>query len=421
MDFIRILADQKEEMNALPLDTYCQRERRSDIDLSSPLVQVVTGMRRSGKTVLCHQVLHASGLNYAYINFDDESLANLDASQLNDVLEAAYVVYGDFTHLFMDEIQNIDGWELFINRLLRKGLHVILTGSNSNLLSDELGTHLTGRYKEIELLPLSFKEFLSFSNIPKEHASTKELARCKEAYLDYSLNGGLPECRMVSDSRSYIKTLYNAILFKDVSKRYNVRYPKVLARLSAIMMDNFCREVNYSDIAKLLSVKGVHTLQNYADYLERACLFRLLPRFSHKPLRRRQSEKAYAIDLGMVTSFTGTTENGDNAGWRMKNAVFLKLYAEHEREDYELFYWKNGCEVDFVLVRKQRVIRLIQVSYDISNEKTRQREINALLKASSQLSCDDLTIINFSENSTHEQDGKRITICSIIDFLLEEW
>ncbi|MBQ7652081.1 MAG: ATP-binding protein [Victivallales bacterium] len=420
MDFIRILADQKEEMNAIPLDTYCPRERRSDIDLSSPLAQVVTGMRRSGKTVLCHQVLHASGVNYAYINFDDESLANLDASQLNDVLEAAYVVYGDVTHIFMDEIQNIDGWELFVNRLLRKGLHVILTGSNSNLLSDELGTHLTGRYKEIELLPLSFKEFLSFSNIHQDYASTKALARCKEAYLDYSLNGGLPECRRMSDSRSYIRTLYNAILFKDVSKRYNIRYPKVLARLSAIMMDNFCREVNYTDIAKALSVKGVHTLQNYADYLEKACLFRLLPRFSYKPLRRRQSEKAYAIDLGMVTSFTGTTESGDNAGWRMENAVFLKLYSGHERGDYELFYWKNGCEVDFVLVRKQRVLQLIQVSYDISNNKTRQREINALLKAAAQLSCDNLTIVNFLENSTHEQDGKRIRICSIIDFLLEE-
>ena len=418
MDFIRILTDQKEERDALPLETFCRRERHDDIDLGSPLAQVVTGMRRSGKTVLCHQVLHDSGKNYAYINFDDEYLANLSAGNLNDVLEAAYVVYGDFSYIFMDEIQNIDGWELFVNRLIRRGLHVILTGSNSNLLSDELGTHLTGRYKEIVLLPLSFKEYLSFSNIPKACASTRALAKCKEAYLDYSLNGGLPESRLFSDSRSYIKTLYNAILFKDVTKRYNVRYPKVLARLSAIMMDNFCREVNYLEISKALSVKGVHTLQNYASYLERACLFRLLPRFSFKPLRRRQSEKAYAIDLGMVTAFTGVNENGDNSGWRMENIVFLKLYSEHEHGDYELYYWKNGCEVDFVLVRTQRVIRLIQVSYDISNEKTRQREIGALLKASTQLSCDDLVLINLSEESIHEQNGKRIQIRSIINFLL---
>ena len=184
------------------------------------------------------------------------------------------------------------------------------------------------------------------------------------------------------------------------------------------MMDNFCRDVNYMEIAKALSVKGIHTLQNYASYLERACLFRLLPRFSFKPLRRRQSEKAYAIDLGMVTAFTGVNENGDNSGWRMENIVFLKLYSEHEHGDYELYYWKNGCEVDFVLVRKQRVIRLIQVSYDISNEKTRQREIGALLKASAQLSCDDLVLINLSEESMHEQNGKRIQIRSIINFLL---
>ena len=102
----------------------------------------------------------------------------------------------------------------------------------------------------------------------------------------------------------------------------------------------------------------------------------------------------------------------------MENIVFLKLYSEHEHGDYELYYWKNGCEVDFVLVRRQRVIRLIQVSYDISNEKTRQREIGALLKASTQLSCDDLVLINMSEESIHEQNGKRIKIRSIINFLL---
>ena len=420
MDFIRILTEQKEERDSLPLESYCQRSQLKELDVFSPLAQVVMGMRRSGKTVLCHQALHAAGVNYAFINFDDETLANLEASQLNDVLQAAYVVYGDFTHILLDEIQNIQGWELFVNRLLRQNMHVVLTGSNSNLLSQELGTHLTGRYKEIELLPLSFKEYLAFSNLPQLPATTRGNARRLEAYKTYSRRGGLPESYQVGDWRNYIKTLYNAILFKDVSKRYNVRYPKVLAQLSSILMDNFCREVNYSDIAKALSINGIHTLQNYASYLEKAYLIRLLPKFSFKPLRRNQFEKAYVMDLGVLSAFLGIAADDGNDGWRMENLVFLKLYADHVSKDYELFYWKNGCEVDFVLARKSRVLKLIQVVYDISSAKARQREINALLQASSRLSCDDLLIVTLTEKTTLQQDGKTIEIRPITEFLMEE-
>ena len=420
MDFIRILTEQKEERDSLPLESYCQRSQLQELDVFSPLAQVVMGMRRSGKTVLCHQALHAAGVNYAFINFDDETLANLEASQLNDVLQAAYVVYGDFSHILLDEIQNVHGWELFVNRLLRQNMHVVLTGSNSNLLSQELGTHLTGRYKEIELLPLSFKEYLDFSNSPQLPTTTRGNARRLEAYKTYSRRGGLPENYQVSDWRNYIKTLYNAILFKDVSRRYNVRYPKVLSQLSSILLDNFCRDVNYSDIAKALSVKGIHTLQNYASYLEKAYLIRLLPKFSFKPLRRNQFEKAYAMDLGMLSAFSGIAANDGNDGWRMENLVFLKLYADHAAKDYELFYWKNGCEVDFILTRKSRVLKVIQVAYDISTAKTRQREINGLLQASSYLSCDDLLIVTLTEKSTLQQDGKTIEIRPITEFLLDE-
>ena len=420
MDFIRILTEQKEERDSLPLESYCARNQLKEVDVFSPLAQVVMGMRRSGKTVLCHQALHAAGVNYAFINFDDETLANLDASQLNDVLQAAYVVYGDFNHILLDEIQNVQGWELFVNRLLRQKLHVVLTGSNSNLLSQELGSHLTGRYKEIELLPLSFKEYLAFSNMSQLPATTRGNARRLESYKTYSMHGGLPESYQVGDWRNYIKTLYNAILFKDVCRRYNVRYPKVISQLSSILLDNFCREVNYSDIAKALSVKGVHTLQNYTSYLEKAYLIKLLPKFSFKPLRRNQFEKAYVMDLGILSAFSGIAAEGGNDGWRMENLVFLKLHADHSTKDYELFYWKNGCEVDFVLSRKQRVLKLIQVAYDLSNTKTRQREINGLLQASSRLSCDDLSIVTLTEKTTLQQDGKNIYIIPVTDFLMEE-
>ncbi len=418
MDYLRIVADQKEDLAQIPLDDYCLRRKVSEIEMDSPLAQVVIGMRRSGKTTMCLQALHIAQKAFAYLNFDDEALATASAEDLNHLLEAMHIVYGDFTHIFLDEIQNIEGWELFVNRLLRKGLHVVLTGSNSNTLSQELGSHLTGRYKEIELLPFSFAEFLSFNHITPDTTSTRGRAELQKAYHYYAAKGGIPEALMMADSRNYVKTLYNAILFKDVTKRYNVRYPKVLSMLSSSLMQNFCREVSCLGLAKELSVKSVHTIQNYVDYLEKAYLIKQLPRFSFKPSKKQQNNKAYAIDLGMVSSFSGIEDSETNWGWRMENLVFLKLYSEREDENYELFYWNNGVEVDFVIVEENGAKSLIQVCYSLDKKETRERECTSLIAAARKLHCTDLSIVNMNLRADWEEDGLHIKVIPVIDFLL---
>ena len=151
MNIKQILYDQKEEIASLNTSDLCRRVEEGAFDLQSSLAQVVIGVRRSGKSTLCMKVLKDSGVSFGYVNFDDEQLAGLKAEQLNDVLEALYKVYGDITHVLFDEIQNISQWPLFVNRLLRQGLRVVMTGSNAKLLSSELATHLTGRYNQIEL------------------------------------------------------------------------------------------------------------------------------------------------------------------------------------------------------------------------------------------------------------------------------
>ena len=154
--FEQIIAEQREEQNSLPIVDWCSRTDESKIDLNSPFAQIVIGVRRSGKSTLCHKVLKNNNIDYAYVNFDDERLLDLKSEQLNDVLYALYTVYGNFKYLFLDEIQNVEGWHLFVNRLLRQGIRLIITSSNAKLLSGELSTHLTGRYVEIELFPFSF-------------------------------------------------------------------------------------------------------------------------------------------------------------------------------------------------------------------------------------------------------------------------
>ncbi|MEZ3597754.1 MAG: AAA family ATPase, partial [Paramuribaculum sp.] len=156
---LEILRDQREELDTLRSQRFCKRKEEDMVKLESKKAQVVIGVRRSGKSTLCFNVLDKAQVKFAYVNFDDERLVRLSAEDLNDVLKCLYQIYGDFTHLFLDEAQNIEGWHLFVNRLLRHGMKVFITGSNAKLLSSELSTYLTGRYNEIELYPFSFREF----------------------------------------------------------------------------------------------------------------------------------------------------------------------------------------------------------------------------------------------------------------------
>ena len=168
------LHEQKEEFETKKNMNVCSRAEESLINLNSNLAQVVIGIRRSGKSTLCMNVIKKSNINFAYVNFDDERFSSASSEDLNVILECLYKIYGDFNHLFLDEIQNIDSWHLFVNRLLRSGMHLLITGSNAKLLSGELATHLTGRYIQTELFPFSFKEYCQYKKINTSYSTTKE-------------------------------------------------------------------------------------------------------------------------------------------------------------------------------------------------------------------------------------------------------
>ena len=155
----QVLSEQYQELSSQGKMEFCSRYEEELVDLDSNMAQVVIGVRRSGKSVLCYNVLKKHEKEFAYVNFDDERFEHLQSGDLNTLLEVLYKIYGDFKYLFLDEIQNVDGWHLFVNRLLRQRMHVLVTGSNAKLLSGELATHLTGRYEQIELYPFSFSEY----------------------------------------------------------------------------------------------------------------------------------------------------------------------------------------------------------------------------------------------------------------------
>ena len=416
----RVVADQKTEVDAKQAANWCTRHEERRIDLDSPLAQVVVGVRRSGKSTLCHKVFRDRQIPYAYLNFDDERLINLKMEQLDLLLEALYRVYGDFKHLFLDEVQNIEGWHLFVNRLLRQNIHIVVTGSNAKLLGSDLASHLTGRHICIELFPFSFAEYLSYKGLEYSPLTTKGISFVKQAYEDYLKQGGFPELFQIGDTpkKSYIQTLLHSILFKDILQRFSVKYPKALGDLFYWSVENYSREINSSAIAKALGISSPHTIQNYLEYLNQAYLTLRLNKFSFQAAERLRSQKNYLVDTSFIVH--GTSEmSGDNLGYQLENIVFLELMRRRSLEDYELFFFKKDYEIDFVLVFNRQVKQLIQVSYNIDAPKTRQRELNALWKASKELHCQNLLLITQSQRQSVLDEKGKVEIVPIIDWLLQ--
>ena len=423
MDSIeRILRDQREELFSTDFSQFVPRQEEGEIDLDSRLAQIVIGVRRCGKSTLCQKVLLQSNVHFAYVNFDDETLASLQASQLNEVLEMLYRIYGSFTHLFMDEIQNVPSWHLFVNRLLRQGLHLVLTGSNANLLSGELSTHLTGRYNEIRLFPFSFAEYCQAKGVDTKALTTKASGLLLHALDTYLMQGGFPETLTMLRQDKYISSLYAAVISKDIYQRYKVRYKKTLQQMANTLLDHFCQEVSFKRLQTDYQLSSVHTVMNYVSYLESACLLRLVPKYSFKSIERQTQRKAYAIDNAFVNDHDDALQT-DSLGWRLENVIAIELRRRMKYETQQLFYLRQNksYEVDFCVVDRNHVTSLIQVTYDFSNPKTKlyNREIGGLLKGAVATGCSNLTLIMMSgETGDLAIEGKTIHRVLASDWLL---
>lgn len=416
-ELLPIVAEQKEEFLSEDFASFCPREEERQIDLKSHLAQVVIGVRRSGKSTMCRKVLREANVKAAYVNFDDERLAKTQTSDLNNILEALYIVYGDFQYLFLDEVQNIEGWPLFVNRLLRQKMHLIVTGSNAKLLSNELTTHLTGRHHKITLFPFSFEEYARMKQLDTQALTTKGQAAVKRELNTYLMNGGLPELLTEKDSQGYIMALLEAIIKRDITLRFKVRYPEVLQRLATYLIDNFAQEYNATTIAELLGVSD-HTIDTYCGYLQEAFLLLVLKKFSYKSRERIRDSKIYVIDNAFISNRTNTFST-ENLGWRLENAIYIELLHRASKRFADVFYYRDRTfEIDFIVAKDGVVEELYQVCYDMTNEKTRKREVNSLLQGATKFHCSNLTILTFDEQETITEGDYTIQVKSASQWLL---
>ena len=389
-------------------------------EFDSTMAQVVIGVRRSGKSTICHKVLLEHGIRYGYVNLDDDRLLGMEAKDLNTVLSCIYQLYGtDVPYLFLDEIQDVDGWHLFVNRLLRSKMRIFVTGSNAKLLSSELATHLTGRYNEIRLFPFSFSEYCAYHQLDTTGITTKADAARKSAFMDYIVTGGFPELQSLRNKRGYIESLIGAIQEKDIKRRFKIRNMDALRKIANHLINNACQEVNYEDMSSFLDISD-KTCKKYTDYLRQAFLIQILAKHSFKSKNRIRSQKAYIVDPG----FQNNRENsmaGENIGWRLENVVYIELLRRCAHDFRDVYYYKanpRAKEVDFVVCDKDRALELIQVAYEIDTPKSYHRETSSLIQAAGLLRCENLTLVAFSPTRNVEINGKTIHIVSATEWLL---
>jgi uncharacterized protein len=415
-----IILAQKEEYQDLIKAPYVPREQIKFAQkyLEKDIIKVVLGPRRAGKSVFCAHLVKDK--DPAYLNFDNEVL--IKVKDYDNLIKELLAVYGKSKYLFFDEIQNLDNWELLVNRLQRQGYNIILTGSNAKLLSQELATHLTGRHIPIEILPFNFREFLRAKDVDynKNNLSDKVRVELLKNLNDYLTIGSFPEIVIKNlEPKDYLSTLIDSIILKDIVRRHKLRLSEKIYNLELYLLNNFSAEFSFRKLARKLDFKSDITVEKYIKYLSASYLSQVLSRYSPKSASRLVSpKKSYLIDNGYINA--KALQFSKDQGKLMENLVFTELLKKSYHPEKNLFYYKsrNNKEIDFVLHNNLKIESLIQVTYNINDTETKEREIKALVEASSELRCSNLNIITWDTKETESYKNKKINIITLLDWLL---
>lgn len=396
--------------------------------IPSEQVKVIIGARRSGKSYLMRQLakyLIEKGVNsdnILIVNFEDQRFTGLSTGLLQQIFDI-YLEYKKpqgKIYVFLDEIQEIPRWEKWVRTAqeLEKA-NITVSGSNSNLLSSELATVLTGRHLDVTVLPLSFIEFLKFKDL--EIKNNQDLfnqdVKVKILFKEFMELGSFPLVVFVREKEKIILTYFDDVLNKDLIKRYKIRKTAEIKSLIKFYLNNISSPVTFSSSAKFLNI-STQSVKRFSDYLETSYLVFFLKRFSYKFKEQENSpQKVYAIDTGLanVVGFRSSY----NLGKLAENLVFLELKRRAYSNPYlEIYYWKSLAqeEVDFLVKEDTKVKELIQVCWDIGDLNTKKRETKALLKAMAEFKLNSGLII------TEDFEGEELISGKIIKYIsLRRW
>ena len=398
-----VISDQGNRLRVLNEKPTIKRAIDYQYLLDSTFIVVISGIRRSGKSTLIHQLTTHFEAFY-YLNFDDERLFDFELSDFQTLM-LAFQQNSDAKVIFLDEIQNVQNWERFIRRLYDEGFKIYLTGSNSKLLSSELATHLTGRYTKIELYPFLFSEYLDFHNVDFKKKDSHTKSKILKHFNNYLQDGGFPEHVTYGD-KLQLQNIYEDIIYKDLIARFGIKNTKAFKQLAHYYFSNFTQEVSYNSLKSILNISSVNTIKDYTEYLQQAYLIFEIYKFNYS-LKQQLNyvKKIYIIDNGLRNSVA--FKFNTDLGQLLENLVFLHL--KNTYHNVWFYKTKQNHEVDFCIQNHDQ-IKLYQVSYQIENNKTRQREIRSLEEAMKELQTSIALIITYNQFETIKTHSGNIEV-----------
>lgn len=395
--------------------------------LSQKEIVLITGVRRGGKSSLmrlvCDDVRKKGTVpvaNLLYLNFEDERFVGFTVKDF----ELLYETYLETEaprgrkYFFLDEIQNIEGWEKWVNRLYEfEDVKIFVTGSNAAMLGSEISTALTGRNRQIRNWPFSFREFLAFKGF---HVDEKTLFRrerrveIKRFFRHYLQTGGFPEVLRIGDP-TLLEQYFKDIIYRDVIARYSIRNIREIKELALYLASNAGTIQSYKNIRGLIGVKSLNTVRNYLQALEDVFLFFSVDLFAYSVKRQIYNpSKVYSIDTALSRSISFAFSQ--NFGRAYENVVFLELL----RRNQDVYYWKSakGREVDFIVKKGRRIDKAIQVTLSLSDTKVKARELLGLRDAGEELKPGQLLILTEDEEGKETVDGVEVTVVPVYKWLL---
>lgn len=387
---------------------------------------VLVGVRRSGKSYMLYQQIQQLLINgkqwdeILYLNFEDERLENFTVEDFNRLLECHQEMYGKRPMLFLDEIQNIDGWERFARRMADAKYTIYITGSNAKMLSKEINSALGGRFLTYEVYPYSFREYVNVhrvSVLPNDIISTEGRSDVVRLFNEYLHNGGLPASALLPAKRNYLSSVFQKIYLGDIIARNSITNAAGIRLMIRKIAESVCRPISFNRINNLLSSVGgklsLATTIKYVEYCEDAWLLMKLKNYTACLTDKESNCKYYFIDNGILNLFLI-----DKDSMLLENLVAMQLFRKygHDMSNERVFFYNDNFEVDFYIPEDALAI---QVCYSLSDEETLQREVNALKKLPKRLDCNRRLIITFDEETSFSDEYGTIEVVPAWKWLLE--
>lgn len=411
----QIILEQQEILHASN-KRYVQRYI-ADEWLQTSEILIISGIRRCGKSVLMQQMRDRLVEKDFFFNFDDERLANFKLDDFQKLQECFVELFGEQHTYYFDEIQNIEGWERFVRRLYNAGNKIIITGSNARMLSRELGTHLTGRYIQVEIYPFSFQEYLAMNEIPvnaKTLYTTTGRATMVKSFVKYMECGGFPKF-LQDGSVSYLTSLYESIIYRDILTRNGLTNEKEMLEMMFYLASNATKRVTYSSLGKVVGIQHPDTIKNYLEYIQQTYLISQLFRYDPSVKKQMMSpKKIYFVDNAIIKriGFNAT----ENNGVFLENLVFIEL----KRRGWDVYYYADKKECDFVVRKGLHISDAYQVTLKMDSPQTREREIAGVREAMQAYSLSKGYILTFEGKETiNFDDGTIVEVVPVWEWILQ--